>query len=194
MSRLTTPSESELQAETLEALAAVRQQGRLAVIYLQFANSEAAVRVYLQMERALSEGSLLSREVEAIKLHVSQHTGCDYCLSVHTLKAGRSGLDAAQQQAVRAGLPLGEPRLDALLGLTGYLLRNPGRLPDELLAQARAAGLTDGNLVDLTLAMSTILFTNLTNHINDSRSTLPVAPELAVSAGKQPSTMVRGES
>jgi AhpD family alkylhydroperoxidase len=167
-----------LQPETLEALEAVRTHGRLADVYLQFANSEPALRVYLQMEQALRDGSLADSELEAVKLWASQRSGCEYCLSVHSVKAEKVGLDLARQQSIRTGRPLGIPRIDMLLRLAQCLTSTPGAIPEALLREARDAGLSDENLVDLTMAMSTIYFTNLTNHINDSHSTLPPAPEL----------------
>ncbi len=64
------------------------------------------------------------------------------------------------------------------LVLARALMNVPGKLPDALLAEARDVGLSDENLVDLTMAMATIYFTNLTNHINDSISSLPPASDL----------------
>lgn len=179
MSRLSTPEEASLQPETLEALIPVRLNGKLAEVYLQFANSEPALRAYLHMEQALKQGSLSTREIEAIKLCVSQQTGCEYCLSVHSFKARAAGLDADQQGSLRTGNEVGDARIDCLLKLARELMNVPGRLSDALLLEARDAGLSDENLVDLTVAMATIYFTNLTNHINDSISSLPPAPELA---------------
>lgn len=178
VSRLSTLDENALQPETLEALEAVRMNGKLADVYLQFANSEAALRAYLQMERALSAGSLEEREIEAVKLRVSQLTGCDYCLSIHTFKAGKAGFSAGQILALRRGEALGDARIDCLTQLVTTLMQTPGKLPDELLQQARDNGLSDENLVDLTMVISTIHFTNLTNHINDSTSPLAPAPSL----------------
>lgn len=173
-----TRDESDLQPETLDALKPVRMKGRLADVYLQFANSEPALRAYLQMESSLREGSLSSKELEAIKLLVSQKTDCEYCLSVHSFKAGQSGLDAPCQLAIRTGQKTGDERIDAILTVVSALFGNPGKLDDELLESARQLGLSDQNLVDLTMAMSTIFFTNVTNHINDSVSPLPPAPAL----------------
>lgn len=153
--------------------------GKLADVYLQFANSEPALRAYLHMEHALKQGSLSTREIEAIKLWVSQQTGCEYCLSVHAFKAGAVGLDAEMQLSLRKGNTVDDARIDCLLKLAAALMTMPGKLSDELLAEARSVGLSDENLVDLTMAMATIYFTNLTNHINDSVSSLPPAPELA---------------
>jgi len=120
VSRLTIRAAEELQAQTREALEPVIAAGRIADVYLQFANSESALRAYLHMESSIREGSLSNMEAEAIKLWVSQ----------------------------------------------------------QLFEEARGAGLNDETLVDLTMAISTIFFTNITNHINDSQSQLPAAPAL----------------
>ncbi len=178
VSRLTSRPESELQPATLQALEPARMKGRLADVYLQFANSEPALRAYLYMEASLREGSLEVRELEAIKLWVSEQTQCDYCLSIHSFKAGQAGLDRTLQSRIRQGQSTGETRLDALLALASQLFRTPGKLDEDLLSEARNAGLSDQNLVDLTMAISTIFFTNITNHINDSASPLPPAPNL----------------
>ena len=179
MSRLNKRRETDLQADTLDALAPARLNGKLADVYLEFANSEEALRAYLYMEQGIRSGSLNDREIEAVKLRVSQHTGCEYCLSIHTFKCTKAGLDKAAQQAVRRGDDIGEARMDCLLQITNTLLSQPGKLDDALLAHARSNGITDQNLVDLTLLMSTIFFTNITNHINDSQSPLAPAPPLS---------------
>ena len=167
-----------MQPETLDALESVRMTGRLAEVYLQFANSEQALRAYLQMESCLRAGSLDNKELEAIKLWVSQQTNCEYCLSIHSFKARQAGLDESAQLAIRAGRVTGDQRIDIILRVAAALFQNPGKLDDDLLGTARVAGLSDENLVDLTMAMSTIFFTNITNHINDSQSPLPAAPSV----------------
>lgn len=178
MSRLRIRESSELQASTAEALEPVKLNGQIADIYLQFANSETALRTYLQMEVSLRKGSLNDSELEAIKLWVSEQTGCQFCLSVHSFKSRQAGLDEAQQLAIRTGRATGDARLDALLNLTRIVYRNPGSIAQSALEEARSAGISDENLVDLTMAISTIFFTNLTNHINDSVSSLPPAPSI----------------
>lgn len=152
--------------------------GQLALVYLQFANSDTAIRAYLHMERSVREGSLTPREIEAVKLWVSQRTGCDYCLSVHTRKAGVAGLSSEEQLAVRAGQLIGDRRVDTMVKIVARLFNHAGSLDESTLREARDAGLSDENLVDLTMAVSTIFFTNITNHINQTASTLPAAPPL----------------
>jgi len=169
VARLRTRDESELGKATLAALEPLRANGALAPVYLESAASEPALRAYLGMEAAAREGSLAAREVEAAKPLVSARRGCDFCSSVHAARGRRAGLDAVAQAAIRAGEPLGEPRLDTLLDIVRTLLERPGPLDDATLERARAAGIDDGNLVDLTLVAATIFFTNVTNHVNDTR-------------------------
>jgi len=140
MARLKTLDESILSEETLNALKPVRMKGALAPVYLQYANSEPALQAYLYMEQALCRGALDERTLEAIKLAVSERTGCDFCLSVHTFKGKKSGLDADTQMAIRQGHATGEGRLDAVLDIVRALQSRRGALPEALLQNARQHG------------------------------------------------------
>jgi len=179
VSRLSTCKEPALSEATLLALAPVRQNGVLAEIYLQFANSEPAIRAYLGMEAALQNGSLDEQELECIKLLVSELTQCEYCLSIHSFKAKKAGINQADQLLIRQGKPTGNTRFDIIMRLVLSLFKQPGALEQALLDDARNAGFSDENLVDICMGMSTIFFTNITNHINQSSSTLPPAPEIS---------------
>ncbi len=185
MSRLTIRNAAEFQSSTVQALEPVKIKGSISDVYLQFANSEPALRAYLHMEASLREGSLSDTELEAVKLWVSEQTGCEFCLSVHSMKARHAGLSQSQQLKVRSGAPLGEARIDALLAIARTIFKTPGSVPQDMLEEARAVGLTDENLVDLTMAISTIFFTNITNHINNTQSALPPAPVLEVVSGER---------
>lgn len=178
VTRLSTCKESALSAETLKALEPVRQNGAVAEVYLQFANSEAALQAYLAMERALQAGSLDMRDLECIKLLVSELTQCDYCLSIHSFKSKKAGISAPHQLLIRQAKPTGDTRIDIIVSLVIALLKQPGMLDQHLLDEARAVGLSDENLVDICMCMSTIFFTNITNHINHSKSPLAPAPDL----------------
>ena len=176
--RLPTCTESSLSEDTLSALEPARMNGKLADVYLQFANSQPALRAYLVMEEALRAGSLSERERECIKLLVSEMTQCEYCLSVHAFKSEKAGLDHETQIKIRRAVETGDQKLDMLVRLVAHLFKQPGALSDELFHEARKSGWTDENLVDICMAMSTIFFTNITNHINVSVSSLPPAPKL----------------
>jgi len=176
--RLPTISESTLSEATATALEPVRLNGKLADVYLQFANSEPALRAYLDMEQALKAGSLNDQELECIKLLVSEFTQCEFCLSVHSFKSSQAGISQDVQTLIRQSQTTGNNRLDIIVRLVSTLFKQPGAISDELLAEARSAGFSDQNFVDICMAMSTIFFTNITNHINESVSSLPPAPDI----------------
>jgi len=178
MARLKTLDEATLSPETLSALDSVRMNGKLAPVYLQYANSEPALRAYLHMEAALQQGQLDERTLEAVKLAVSQRTGCDFCLSVHTMKGKRAGLDETAQLAIRRGEPTGDAYLDVVQEIVRVFFTRRGALSPELMAKAKAVGLDDGSLLDICMAVSTIVFTNISNHVNDTDLSLPPAPSI----------------
>ena len=188
MSRLAIRNDSQLQSSTLQALEKVKVGGKLPDVYLQFANSEPALCAYLHMEASVREGSLSTMEAEAVKLWVSEQTGCGFCLSVHSFKALQAGLSKQQQLDIRRHGLIAEGsmadcqaachRINTLLGIARTIYSHRGNIAQAELDDARKAGLSDKNLVDLTMVISTIFFTNITNHINDTQSSLPPAPDL----------------
>ena len=178
MARLTTRQEDTLSTGTLELLDPTRFNGRIADVYLQFANSEHALAAYMQMEASLKKSGLTEKELEAVKLLVSQINNCEYCLSVHTMKAKRLGISAEEIMAIRAAKPIDDGRLNVILTIVQHFFTQRAPLPDSLIEEARRQSISDEALVDLAMAVSTIFFTNITNHINDTQPTLPPAPPL----------------
>jgi len=178
MARLQTRPESTLSEDTRSLLYPTQQNGVVPAVYLQFANSETSLQAYFSMEDSLRQGSLPNRDIEAVKLLVSELSGCAYCLSIHTMKATAAGISRDMQQQIRNRQPTNDQRLDNLLAIVDQFFTSRGALDDGLLATARANGISDQMLVDLAMAVSTIFFTNIVNHINDTDLTLPAAPVL----------------
>lgn len=185
MGRLKQCTDQQLTNELVDRLRQHTGMTKIAPIFREMGNSPAALNAYLSMEQALDSGSLTEREIEAVKLAVSQMNKCDFCLSVHSVKATAAGLDKDQQQAIRRssdasasqdGEAVGDQRIDALLDIVRCFFISPGTLSQDQLDKARQAGLSDENLVDLTLAVSTIMLTNTFNHLNDTDLIFPPAP------------------
>ena len=169
MGRLTARSFETLAEETVAALAPISARGPLATVWLEFAASEAALRGYLAMEHALDTGTLDPRELEAIKLRVSTLNQCAFCVATHRAKARALGMSTELVAAAREGEITGDDRIDAMLAIVNALFSSPGTTPDALIDAAREAGVSDAALMDLAMAVSAIFFTNIANHINDTR-------------------------
>ncbi len=139
-------------------------------------NSPVALEAILNFDGALAMSSLSKKEIEVIKLAVSEAAGCDYCLAAHTLMGRMAGLPAEAMLAARKGGTTGDARLDALAGFVRTVVTTRGTVARAVLDDVRAAGYTDAQVIDTLFAISSITFTNLVNRVNDTVVDFPAAP------------------
>jgi uncharacterized peroxidase-related enzyme len=177
MPRLHTIAASEATGRAAELFAAVKQAvGKVPNSYIGIGgNSPVALEAVLSLEASLKKSSLSARDIEVVKLVVSEATGCDYCLAAHTLMGKKIGLNREAILAVRHALPSGDARDDALATFVLHLMTTSGTVPADVVAAIRQAGVTDAQIVDVTMAVASIAFTNLFNRINDTTLDFPAA-------------------
>jgi uncharacterized peroxidase-related enzyme len=138
-------------------------------------NSPVALEAVLSLEASLKKSSLSARDIEVVKLVVSQTTGCDYCLAAHTLVSKMIGLERDAILALRQGRPSGDARNDALARFVLHLITTSGTVQTDVVIAIKLAGFTDTQIVDVAMAIATISFTNLFNRINDTTLDFPAA-------------------
>jgi len=126
-------------------------------------------------DSVLAAGSLSKRDQETIKLVVSGVVGCDYCEAAHSLLGKLAGLKPDEIKNIRAGKPTGDLKRDALVGFVRTLAATSGTVSDAEFAAIKAAGYSDAQLVDISLAFASITFTNVFNRINDTDLDFPAA-------------------
>jgi uncharacterized peroxidase-related enzyme len=136
-------------------------------------NSPLALEAALALDSALHKGSLSVKEIEVIKLAVSQASGCDYCLAAHTVIGKGAGLKDDEILAARHNTPSGNSKFDALSKFARTLVSTSGTLAIEAVNTVKEVGYSDQQIVDVVLAVSSITFTNLINRINDTPLDFP---------------------
>jgi AhpD family alkylhydroperoxidase len=134
--------------------------------------SPAALEALVGFFGAVGKGSFNARTREAIALRVSEANACDYCLSAHTALGKGAGLDDHALAAARQGKSE-DPRLAALLSLAQATVDQRGRVGTAL-DDARRAGLTDGEIVELVANVSLTIFTNYLNELAGTDIDFPV--------------------
>jgi len=138
--------------------------GMVPNLFRVLGNAPAALNGYLGLGMALGAGSFSAKLREQIALTVAESNQCAYCLSAHTFVGGKLGLtDQDIAGARRAGAA--DPRTDAILKLARVLVVQRGELDATSLAEARAAGLTDGDLIETVANVALNIFSNYVNHI-----------------------------
>src|SRR6201981_1926501 len=132
------------------------------------AHGPAALKSILAADAVLAAGSLTKRDQETIKLIVSGVAGCDYCVAAHSLLGKLAGLKPDELKNIRDGNPTGDAKRAGVIRFVRKLAQSSGPVSDEDFAAIKAAGYSDAQLVDISLAFATTVFTNVFNRINDT--------------------------
>lgn len=170
MNRLPILTIDQAEGETAELFTAIKRSvGKLPNAYATVGSSAPAVLAnVLQTNATLGKSTLSKREQEAINLAISEASGCDYCVAAHTFTGKLAGYTDEQARELRAGGFAGDARIDTLVKFVLDLVNTRGTVDASAVDAMRAAGFTDRQLVEIPLAVSSILFTNMINRINDT--------------------------
>jgi uncharacterized peroxidase-related enzyme len=175
MSRISVPAVESATGATAEVYAEVKKvAGGVPNLFVALgALAPQVLKSVLNAEGVLGAGTLSKQEVETIKLAVSELTGCDYCVAAHTVIGKMTGLSAEALRQIRAGEPTGDARRDALARFVRQIQTTSGTISTEQFAAIKAAGYSDAQLVEITLAIALTVFTNTFNRINDTDLDFP---------------------
>ncbi|WP_051975158.1 carboxymuconolactone decarboxylase family protein [Cupriavidus necator] len=135
----------------------------------------ATLQAVLNAEGALASGSLSKQDLETIKLLVSEHTGCDYCIAAHVMLGKMVGLSPDTVSQIHKGRPTGDAKRDALIRFVSVINETSGTIEESEFAAIRSAGYTDTQLADISLTIALTVFTNTFNRVNDTDLDFPPA-------------------
>jgi uncharacterized peroxidase-related enzyme len=175
MSRLSVPTVEAATGATADIYAQIKKTiGSLPNTFAAIgAHGPDALKAVLLADGVLAAGSLSKRDQETIKLIISGVAGCDYCVAAHSLLGKLAGLQPDELKNIRDGKPTGDAKRDALAGFVRKLAETSGTVSDEEFIAIKAAGYSDTQLVEISLAFATTVFTNVFNRINDTEIDFP---------------------
>lgn len=126
--------------------------------------SPAVLEGYLHLSGALSGGTLSARVREQVALTVAEVNACDYCLSAHAAIGKMVGLTGQDIASARSGVA-SEAKADAALKFARAVVELRGQVSDADVQKAQAAGLTDGEVLELVANVALNVLTNYLNHV-----------------------------
>ena len=176
MSRISIPAIDTATGATADVYSQVRKitGGEVPNLFAAVGQlAPATLTAYLNAEAALAGAGLGKKDLETIKLLVSAQTGCDYCVAAHTMLAKMTGLSSEEARAIGHMEPTGNGKRDALIHFVLRVMRESGTVPADAVADIRAAGFSDAQLVAISLAIALTMFTNTFNRINDTDVDFP---------------------
>ncbi len=120
---------------------------------------------YTALWDLFSKTTLTPHEQQVVYLTSNFENECHYCMAGHTALAKMQKMDAAVIEALRAGTPLPNARLEALHRFTTLVVRQRGWVADADVDAFLAAGFTRQNVLEVILGVAIKVMSNYTNHI-----------------------------
>jgi uncharacterized peroxidase-related enzyme len=174
--RISTPATIAAAPEASRALleGVKKQLGVAPNLFRTVANSPAALQGYVGLLGALGKGALPAATHERIALAIAEFNACDYCLSAHAYLARNvAQLDDSEIAANRKGTS-NDARADAAVRFARKVAEARGHVSDEDVRAVRAAGYSDGEIVEIVQHVALNTWTNYVNSVARTEIDFPV--------------------
>lgn len=179
MTRINPVLDTNASPEAAALFAAIKGKvGMVPNLYRTTAQRPAVLSALLGLGDDLGMGAFDAKTREAIALTVAKANRCDYCASAHSAIAASMKVGQDENLANLNGTSA-NPRLAAILALAARIVAEKGHLADADLAAARAAGLNEGDIIEVTVNVAANIFTNYINHIAQTEIDFPVVQTAA---------------
>lgn len=174
MQRIPAIDQNAAPPQTAELLVAVKERmGGVPNLLATLAQSHAALGAYLGISGALGDGLLEPKLREQVALAVAGVNRCNYCASAHTVLAGLAGVSKDEAALNLRGVA-SDARAQAALDFASAIVADRGHLADAQIAEARAAGFSDGEIAEIIAHVAMNIFTNYFNHIAGTVIDFPI--------------------
>lgn len=169
---------AQATGDTAKALAGVKAKlGSVPNMFATLAHAPGALHFYLQGADALGKGAFTAKQRELVALAVAETNDCGYCLAAHSKIGSLVGLKAEEIDAARSGRSA-DPRNAALITLAQRIVATRGNLEPGDINGARAAGLSDADILETIAVVALNIFTNYVNHIAGTEIDFPAVAAL----------------
>lgn len=146
-------------------------------IFKGLAAHPTVLQAFLGWSQSAKGGALTAEEWEVVQLLAAEKMRCDYCLAAHTTIAKGIGMSEEESLGIRKR-ESDDPKLQALIQFTAEVLDTYGCVSDETLATFLDAGYNSEAAIEVAASISTLTFTSLYNHINETVVDFPEAVAL----------------
>jgi uncharacterized peroxidase-related enzyme len=161
MARIAVIDPNSATGEAKALLGAVQASLGVAPNFIRvLANSPAALNAFLGIHHIAGAGLLDPKTRERIALAVAEQNACQYCVSAHTAIGRKAGLDNQEMLANRVGRS-SDAKAEAALAFARALVEHSGQVSKAEFEAVRAAGHSDGEVVEIITHVAMNIFTNL---------------------------------
>lgn len=130
------------------------------------AGSPALIQGFVSLREINNTASgLNAQERELLFLANASANECNYCRTIHSIFASKTGLSAEIIEAVKQEKPLGDSRLNALVAFGRSVVKNRARLDPTEILTFLSAGYQPGHVLDVVACLAQSIMANYTSHI-----------------------------
>ena len=173
MSRIAAIAPADAQGHARELLDGIqRGLGVVPNLYRVTAQAPTVLEGLRNLNATLADGTLNTKLREQIALTIAERNGCDYCLSAHSFLGNKAGLSDADMEQARGARAV-DAKVEAALRFALRVVDQTGRVSDADLNAVRAAGFSDGQIIELVGQVVLNIFTNLLNHVAQTEIDFP---------------------
>lgn len=174
MSRITIPELDNLPEASQPILAGVQKQlGTLPNLFRLIGLSSKALTAYTNFNSSISL-ALDAKTRERIALAVAQVNGCGYCLSAHTYLGLNLVKLSPEEIALNRNGQSGDAVAQAAVSFAAKVAKARGHVTAADLADVRAAGYSDAQIVEIVALVAESTFTNYLNEVAQTDIDFPV--------------------
>lgn len=173
MPRITPVNPSTATGETAAHLDACRKMfGGTPNLFTTAANSPVALGALLSLFVNVGKSSFGAKGGELIAIAVAQSNACGYCLSAHSAIGASFGLTPTAIASARRTEST-DQHTTAALQLAVAINESRGHIDNAAIASARAAGITDAQIVEIVAHVALNVFTNYLNSVAETTIDFP---------------------
>lgn len=136
----------------------------------------ALVKAYTTLARIFDESSLTPSERQTVLLTVSYENNCEYCVAAHSVIAGMQKVPPEVVDAIRRGVAIADPKLEALRRFVAAIVNSRGWPSQQDIEAFVAAGYGRQQILEVVLGIGFKTLSNYTNHISETPLDAAFAP------------------
>lgn len=130
------------------------------------AGSPALIQGFVGLREINNTASgLNAQERELLFLVNASANECNYCRTIHSIFASKTGLADETIEAVKHEKPLEDSRLNALVAFGRSVVKNRARLDPTEVERFLEAGFQKGHVLDVVACLAQSIMANYTGHI-----------------------------
>lgn len=178
MRTIAVPTREQVDSKSQQIFDQLKGQlGMVPNLYATIGYSSDTLENFLQYSGKAGKASFSNKEIEAIKLAVSEVNGCEYCLAAHTAIGKMNGFTEEETLQLRDS-SISDPKLKVLTSLAREVALTRGKANGELVENFFQAGYDEKALIDFISVVIEISFTNFTHNLTKIPVDFPKAQAL----------------